>query len=224
MEPMDRSLWALLLGGGGVMAAILAARGKGGEVKPTQGPENVVELAEGTSTEPMAYGPRSEVQPLLDEYAAYLSAQGVNLDWFSVGELTKLRRSGKHALPPRHLWDEMARTIVYVAQPIRAELGAPVRLYNAYRPRWYNELVKGAKNSLHISNAAIDMIPTQYADRERLARIAARFFVAHGDERKLGMGIYNYPNMTGLHVDAMRRKRSTPYASTRRWMNATIMA
>ena len=182
------------------------------------GPENVIELEQGTSTEPMAYGSLSQVGGLLAEYEGYLAAQGVNLDWFSVQELTKLRRTGRYAIPPKHLWDEMARTIVHAAQPIREELGAPLRIYNAYRPPWYNRLVRGAKRSLHLRNGALDLIPMDSGKRRELAEIAARFFAAYGDDRRVGMGIYNHPRMTGLHVDALVRTRATPYAATRTWI------
>lgn len=204
--------------GAGLAAAIVIARRWRKEKRIA--PENVVELAQGTSTEPLAYGTREQVAPLLLEYSEYLADQGVRLEWFTIDELTKLRRTGRYAVPPRHLWDEMARTILAVAQPIREEFGAPVVIYNGYRPRWYNELVKGAPQSLHLRNAALDMIAAQASERTRLAQIAARFMRAHGDERRIGMGIYHYPRMTGLHVDALVRDRATPYSETRRWMRS----
>lgn len=182
--------------------------------------KNVVELEQGTSTQPMAVGSRSQVRDLLDEYGEYLRSQGVNTDWFSPEELTKLKNDGVYAIPPRHLWDEMARTILGVAQPIRERLGAPLRIYNGYRPRWYNEKVGGARNSLHIRNAALDLIPLEYGKRRELAEIAAQFALENGERLRLGMGIYNYPNMTGLHVDALVRNRFTPYAATKKWMAA----
>lgn len=215
----------IALAGIGTFLALFLARFRGKregnmEVRPANEPEYVQELAEGTSTEPIAYGTKEEVRGLLDEYARYLKAQGVNMSWFSVGELTKLRRTGKYAIPPKHLWDEMARTILFVAQPIREEFGHPLNIYNAYRPRWYNEQVGGAKNSLHIRNAALDLIPYDGSLRRRLAEVAARYFIDNGDRYQIGMGIYNYPRMTGVHVDGLVRKRAVPYAATRKWIDA----
>lgn len=181
-------------------------------------PENVQELAEGISLEPLAYDSKTAVQPYLDEYEAYLRAQGVYLDWFSVDELTKLRRTGKHAIPPRNLWDEMARTILAVAQPLRSDFGEPLNIYNAFRPKWYNDLVGGAPRSLHIRNAALDLIPYRRASRQRFAELAAQFMIDKGATLRVGMGIYHYPRMTGVHVDALVRTKATPYSKTRRWM------
>lgn len=212
---------------GGMLGLVLARLRKARDpdyVRPTAQPEDVVELAEGTSTEPIAYGTLQEVAPLLREYEDYLRSQGVNLDWFSAEELTKLSKTGKYAIPPKHLWDEMVRTIIFAAQPIRQEFGDPIRIYNAYRPRWYNKMVKGAKGSLHIRNAALDLIPYEYSQRRRLAEIAARYIIENGDKYRMGMGIYNYPNMTGVHVDALVRKRRVTYAATRKWMRHVRVA
>lgn len=204
---------------GSIAAAIVALLRR--SVK-SDGPGNVIPLAEGTSTDEIARGRASdpEIRALLDEYNEYLEDQGVNTDWFSAEELTRLRRYGTHAIPPKHLWDEMARTILAVAQPIREEIDEPLRIYNAYRPEWYNKEVGGARSSLHIRNAALDLIPVEFSDRKRLAEIAARYAKKHGEEYRIGMGIYNYPKMTGVHVDALVRDRFTPYAATRRWMKS----
>jgi len=208
---------------GSLTAALLALVRRTVYLVPgPKGPENVIPLAEGTSLAEIARGKASDPQiaDLLREYNAYLRDQGVNTDWFSAEELTRLRRYGTHAIPPKHLWDEMVRTILAAAQPIRKELDEPLRIYNAFRPERYNSEVGGAPSSLHIRNAALDLIPVNYSDRKRLAEIAARYAKKHGKEYRMGMGIYNYPQMTGVHVDALVRDRFTPYAATRKWMKS----
>jgi hypothetical protein len=199
-------------------ASVLAARTAEvlGSFRRT--PENVRELDEGTSLAPFIQGPLVLVADEISRYETFLATQGVNLDFFSGAELTQLRRLGQFAVPPQHLWDEMARTILFAAQPIRERFGAPLLIYNAYRPPAYNKLVRGAKRSMHLRNAALDLLPFDRTLRPRLAEVAAAYMLEKGHEFNLGMGIYHYPRMTGLHVDACVRTRATPYASTRRWM------
>lgn len=208
------------VGIGGLIGAFWAYLNRASSVR---GPEHVVPLQPGQEEGQIAYGRADdpEIRKLLNEYGAYLERQGVNLNLFSPEELTRLRRTGLHAIPNRTLWDEMAKTILAVAQPLRLQFDGPLVIYNAYRPRWYNNQVSTARNSLHIRNAALDLIPKNTARREEFARLAAEYFREFGDLYNIGMGIYNYPKMTGVHVDALVRDRKVGYAATNQWLRAT---
>ncbi len=171
----------------------------------------VEEIASGTSNLPMAQGKKSnpQIAQLLDEYGRYLTDQGVNINWFPPEKLTRLRRWGVYAIPPRHRWDEMAFTIINVVQPLRKKYGA-VKIKNAYRPRDYNESASGAKNSRHIWNQAMDfeLEDASMAQRRQAGLELARLYKSEeGKELKLGLGIYSAPTPRTFHVDTGHKRR-----------------
>ncbi|HYF86451.1 D-Ala-D-Ala carboxypeptidase family metallohydrolase [Azospirillum sp.] len=59
--------------------------------------------------------------------------------------------------PPRHLWKNIGPTMT-ILQRLRSELGARVRIRSAYRSPQYNQAIKGAPQSQHLSFKAIDFV------------------------------------------------------------------
>lgn len=172
----------------------------------------IEEIATGTSNKPIARGPASDpkVAEWLREYGDYLRSQGVNTAWFPPEDLTYLRRWKVHAIPPRHRWDEMARTLRHVVQPLRAKYGK-MRIKNGYRPRAYNEQDPlAAGNSRHIWNQAIDFQFTDAsgAQRRQAALDLANLYKDKGKELKLGLGIYSAPTPRTFHVDTGWSRRN----------------
>jgi uncharacterized protein YcbK (DUF882 family) len=89
--------------------------------------------------------------------------------------------------------------VAKVAQEIRTELGAPLSVSSAYRPRWYNSAVGGAPNSAHLRAAAIDLNAQTSDDGLRLKSIAEKLWKAN---RFAGMGFYrNVPRR--IHIDVI---------------------
>ncbi|MEY8842903.1 D-Ala-D-Ala carboxypeptidase family metallohydrolase, partial [Cribrihabitans sp. XS_ASV171] len=63
--------------------------------------------------------------------------------------------AGKNTYPPRHLWPNIAGT-ARVLDQLRARLGRPVAITNAYRAPAYNACIGGAGSSLHMQFNALD--------------------------------------------------------------------
>lgn len=180
-------------------------------------------IAEDDDEDPISVGSLAEVQPLLEEMDYHLSKWGVNTHWFSSQELTWLPREKLYAIPPRHMWDDMARTITAVAQPLRKKMGIPFYL-RVYRPRWYNEKTSDAKNSRHIYFQALDIFLTgpdnTPENRRRLALEAARLFVQR-PQLDMGLGIYDADGdgiPSNIHIDIGFLRRH--WREARVWIEA----
>ncbi|WP_299212017.1 N-acetylmuramoyl-L-alanine amidase [uncultured Tateyamaria sp.] len=63
--------------------------------------------------------------------------------------------AGKNALPPQHVWPNIAKT-ARMLDEIRRRLGASVRITSCYRSPSYNSCIGGASGSLHMKFNAID--------------------------------------------------------------------
>lgn len=180
----------------------------------------------------MAVGPPNdpEISALLTEMRDVFASGGVNLDWITPEEVTRLHKksyAGQHAIPPRAYWPRMVQTIRTVFMPIREAYGAPIRIANGYRPPFYNLLVtktkkkpEGNVGSRHQWFEALDVIPVEEgADgRIELALLAATIWVAHGPALKMGIGVYppkEWPG--GLHFDTGWKKRK--WANSLYWIN-----
>jgi len=95
-----------------------------------------------------------------------------------------------------------------VAEYLRGQVG-PLIVGNGYRPEPYNSQVGGAKNSTHLTFRALDLdLADQSRDnQERFYRVAAELFLTHGDELKMGLGLYRPWRGIRVHVDTGFRRR-----------------
>lgn len=148
----------------------------------------------------------------LDGLERYLRTTGMRFT--SVREMT---RPGNPAVakalrlrdlrPPRDLWHQTAG-LVRAFDTIREVAGVPLVIYNAYRPKTYNDRVHGAPASDHISNHAIDIrIPSQQV-LAKVTPLLAEWWRERVFRPSIGIGSGSTP---GLHVGLLSPK------GQRRW-------
>jgi len=102
--------------------------------------------------------PERAETPEVSEYIAYL--EGLGLRHFSAREIVRPhfnKRDGvTNHIPPRSIWPEIAPTL-RVVDELRARLGSRATLLSLYRSPDYNTAIKGASQSRHMLNQAIDL-------------------------------------------------------------------
>ncbi|WP_227268408.1 N-acetylmuramoyl-L-alanine amidase [Roseobacter weihaiensis] len=138
----------------------------------------------------------------LNAFTAFLEPLG--LRHFTPSELLFLGNAhggsgacgGLNGLPPRDLWTNVVPTISMLDE-IRARLGAPVRVFSAYRNDAYNACISGAANSHHKQFRAIDFTASA-GTPEIWRRIAAD--IRASDSRYAG-GIGKYISGNFVHID-----------------------
>jgi len=89
---------------------------------------------------------------------------------FTLRELTRsdvATRMGKSIEPTPAIQNNLARLCLLVLEPIRAELGMPVRVLSGYRPIWLNTLVGGSAKSEHVDGRAADIEVVGMSDLRR---------------------------------------------------------
>lgn len=104
--------------------------------------------------------------------------------------------SRKNALPPEHLWGNIART-ARMLDEIRKRLGAPIRILSCYRNSAYNACVGGEPNSLHMQFKAVDW-HCDSGSVDQWHRVALE--VRRSNPEFAG-GIGRYPARGFIHVD-----------------------
>lgn len=136
----------------------------------------------------------------LEQLDTALLAAGVTN--FSARELTYLPKAKppKCEIPTGRLLVNLL-LVAILAQAIRTELGAPLIVSSAFRPRWYNSAVGGAPNSAHIRAAAVDLNATSVEDGERLRSISKELWNAREHEFA-GLGFYKRAPRR-VHVDVL---------------------
>src|SRR5690625_6895555 len=82
----------------------------------------------------------NELQKLLDSE---------NVRYFKAHELILQRQWGEYVAPPKAYLPRILPTVI-LADDIREELGAPIRVSSGYRTPEYNRLVRGARLSEHV--------------------------------------------------------------------------
>lgn len=193
------------------LIAMLAAlalggkKGKGGGAVASVGP-----WGSGTPPQPIAEGQawQPKIVSLLAEMDAYFADQGINMNWISAKEVTRLRKWGRQAIPPRKYWPRMAATILYGFQPIRQELAAPISIQNGYRTPEYNAAVGGEEGSRHVYFEALDMLPAPDLQNKQ-ALLAAQRYIRFGEKLRMGLGVYGTPgDATNIHIDTGFRQRT----------------
>ncbi|MBT2746963.1 MULTISPECIES: D-Ala-D-Ala carboxypeptidase family metallohydrolase [unclassified Lysobacter] len=140
-------------------------------------------------------GQRTDV----DEYRAYLRAQGVA----GLIPMSELLRSGRRwrwcraaefALPPKSAWPDTVRTLRLIGDLRRAGLLDGAELTSAYREPRLNRCEGGSSRSRHMSGGAYDFDLASDADIQSLCA----FWRREGAARSFGLGFYDRRH---LHID-----------------------
>ncbi|MGI9423682.1 MAG: YcbK family protein, partial [Hyphomicrobiaceae bacterium] len=138
-------------------------------------------------------------------FAAFIN--GLGLQYFQPAEFLQLgasnrpggRCAGRNSLPPRNLWNNLART-ARMLDAIRADLGSPIRILSGYRSERYNSCIGGASRSRHKTFRAIDWTCTSGSVSSW--RAAARRVRARNSDFAGGIGYY--PSSRFIHIDTGR--------------------
>jgi hypothetical protein len=137
----------------------------------------------------------------------FLQANGI--EHFTGREVCTLRRLGEVVEPPpREWWDRIVPTLK-IAEEIRAELGCPLIVGNGFRPAALNKRVGGARRSQHLFFRALDLdLPVnRRSHAEDFYRLAALAYLKHGEEHRVGLGLYRPWKGTRVHIDTGYRRR-----------------
>ncbi|OCP05792.1 MULTISPECIES: N-acetylmuramoyl-L-alanine amidase [unclassified Ensifer] len=138
----------------------------------------------------------------MNRYEAFIRRLG--LSHFAPAEFLFLGNSNasggscsrKNALPPEHMWDNIART-ARMLDEIRKRLGSPVRILSCYRNPAYNACVGGEPNSLHMQFKAIDWhCDSGSVDRWHQAALEVR-----RSNPEFAGGVGRYSSRGFIHVD-----------------------
>lgn len=78
-----------------------------------------------------------------------------NTSHFKWAEALFLEKLGFHAFPQQDIVKNILR-IAWKMQMIRDEFGRPIKVHSWYRPKKYNEMIKGSEKSAHIDGLAVD--------------------------------------------------------------------
>src|SRR5690625_43179 len=105
----------------------------------------------------------------MNELQKLLDSEGVR--YFRAQELTLQRQWGTHAEPPADYLPRILPTVL-LADEIRDELGAPIRVSSGYRTPDYNRFVGGAPVSEHMAFRALDLQPHDPGLMEKMRELA----------------------------------------------------
>lgn len=103
-------------------------------------------------------------------------------------------------VPPAHEWPNVVQTLRYVRDYVVPAIG-PVEPVSVYRNPLLNQCAGGARESVHQSMSAIDLVPVRPIDRPGLI---ARLCAAHalvGPSYNVGLGFYT---KLRFHVDSWK--------------------
>ena len=70
----------------------------------------------------------------------------------------------------KHIWHHIINLIIYVLQPARVRLKAPIYISSGYRCRELNSKVGGAKHSYHIFGRAVDLYCSDLSKLEKVLK------------------------------------------------------
>lgn len=150
------------------------------------------------------------VEKDLAEMNALFHSEGIHN--FTASEVCGLRRTGRVVIPPREWWARMIPTLV-LAEEIRFRLGEiPLSVGNGYRPKDYNKIVGGSRNSQHIHFRALDLDLAGKHRRNRdvqgdFYELACKLYLEKGAKYKIGLGLYRPWRGTRIHIDTGYRQR-----------------
>src|SRR5688500_15249612 len=126
-------------------------------------------------THPLAVGPDVKaVHDYLVQMDEEFRAAGIT--HFTAREVCLMRKVEvtAYAIPPKHLWPRMVKTLHHIAEPLRMAYGGPLHVRSGFRPRDYNVAVGGAPNSRHIYFEAVDLTADNV---DKLRNIASDLWV-----------------------------------------------
>ena len=101
-------------------------------------------------------------------------------DNFSLGEFLVSQTAARHGIdmtPPQSVIDNLRHLCVTVLQPLRGELGDPIRISSGYRPPELNDIIGGSKTSAHRFGRAADFNVKGYTPYEVVDYIVRSDFV-----------------------------------------------
>jgi len=94
------------------------------------------------------------------DYESFIDSHGFR--FFRGTELSRLAKRVKkgipNSLPPRRIWKDVIPTLM-VADIARERFGSPILITSAYRNPSYNAVCGGVRNSQHLINRALDLVP-----------------------------------------------------------------
>lgn len=160
--------------------------------------------AQAPTTEADATGlPPLDPDHVVDRLQLALDEAGVR--YFHAAELLylpKLQRFAQHREVDPNIFRNLV-AVARVADYLRGELGMPLYVVSAYRPREYNALVNGSARSQHLLGKAMDLNLIEQDQTpekiDRLRSIAVRLW----SQRVMGfggLGLYEAPRHR-IHVD-----------------------
>ena len=76
--------------------------------------------------------------------------------WFSLREMTRTS-TGLPNQPPESYWANLKRLVDTLLDPLRNDLGAPVRVTSGYRSPQVNAAIGGSRTSRHMLGLAADI-------------------------------------------------------------------
>jgi len=103
-------------------------------------------------------------------------------------------------VPPTATWPNMVAALLFIGAYIEPVIG-PVEPVSVYRNPSLNVCAKGARESVHRTSGAIDMVPLRPVSREVLMETLCRIQIDKGSWNAIGLGFYK-----GLrfHIDSKK--------------------
>jgi len=103
-------------------------------------------------------------------------------------------------VPPTATWPNMVAALRFIGAYIEPVIG-PVEPVSVYRNPSLNVCAKGARESVHRTSGAIDMVPLRPVSREVLMETLCRIQLDKGSWNAIGLGFYK-----GLrfHIDSKK--------------------
>lgn len=82
------------------------------------------------------------------------------MKYFTIKELTKSETADAHGIcntPSKEEINNLIQLVDNILDPLREQYGKPIRINSGYRCPELNALVKGQKNSQHLTGQAVDI-------------------------------------------------------------------
>ncbi|AOA57397.1 DUF882 domain-containing protein [Acinetobacter larvae] len=147
---------------------------------------------------------------LLNDYQAYVSKSLQHsvtlLDLtYTAHRMPMQCETLRFSLPPQQYWPNIIASIQLVERMKAEGIFANYKIISTYRNDQSNECVRGAKNSKHKINNAVDfkmlnsqLQPYSEVEYKQIEEKICQFWKASGEALKMGLGIYPKHN---IHID-----------------------
>lgn len=103
-------------------------------------------------------------------------------------------------VPPMNEWPHVVQTLRFIRDYVVPAVG-PVEPVSAYRNPILNQCAGGARESVHMSMSAIDLVPLLPIDRNRLMSRLCAAHAINGPRYNVGLGFYA---KLRFHVDSWK--------------------